>query len=229
VNCKLIPAWHQQLRMQKIFMGCFSFSGTWCSFAFGVRCLWRHNLTSYSCFKTNVSAKFVDIICILLYTHTPYLMCPCTDYKLSALQAGISDENKLNPTTQQLITAKISGCALKQGWKTHSSLRQRNLQLQNETALMCCGIWAVEHRKCTAGLSSAHPGLQGRILLNYTKIENAHKVSKKTFNFSLCKEVQKNFGFPFSLLRNFQMPACFCVKNTCFWARATDLSCNRNW
>jgi len=24
-----------------------------------VRCLWRHNLTSYSCFQTNVLAKFV--------------------------------------------------------------------------------------------------------------------------------------------------------------------------
>jgi len=39
--------------------------------------------------------------------------------------------NKLNATTQQFITAKISGCALKQGSKTQSSLRQSNLQLQN--------------------------------------------------------------------------------------------------
>jgi len=36
------------------------------------------------------------------------------------------------------ITAKISGCALKQGSKTHSSLRQSNLPLQNKTALMSC-------------------------------------------------------------------------------------------
>jgi len=45
------------------------------------------------------------------------------------------EENTLNATTQQFITAKISGCTLKQGSKTHSSMRQRNLQLQNETAL----------------------------------------------------------------------------------------------
>jgi len=32
-------------------------------------CLWRHSLTSYSCFKTNVLAKFVDMICIFFYTH----------------------------------------------------------------------------------------------------------------------------------------------------------------
>jgi len=57
---------------------------------------------------------------------------------------------------------------LKQGSKTHSSLRQSNLQRQNEAALMYCQIRAVEHRKCAAGLSDAHPGLQERILLNYT-------------------------------------------------------------
>jgi len=45
-------------------------------------------------------------------------------------------------------------------------------------------IQAVKHRKCPAGLADAHPGLQDRILLNYTRIENAHKERKKTFNFS---------------------------------------------
>jgi len=45
---------------------------------------------------------------------------------------------------------------------------------------MPCRIRAVEHRKCAAGLPGAHPGLQDRILLNYTRIENADKVRKKT-------------------------------------------------
>jgi len=57
------------------------------------------------------------------------------------------------------ITAKISGCALKQGSKTHSSLRQSNLQLQNEAALMSCRIRAVEHRNCAAGMAGAHPAV----------------------------------------------------------------------
>jgi len=61
-------------------------------------------------------------------------MCHCTEYKLSALQVRISEENTLNATTQQFITAKISGCALKQGSKTYLPMRQRNLQIQNETA-----------------------------------------------------------------------------------------------
>jgi len=48
-----------QWRTQKIFKGRISFSGIRWLFAFGVRCLWRHNLTSYSCFQINVIAKFV--------------------------------------------------------------------------------------------------------------------------------------------------------------------------
>jgi len=35
---------------------------------FDVHCLWRHNMTSYSCFQTNVLAKFVGIIRIFVYT-----------------------------------------------------------------------------------------------------------------------------------------------------------------
>ena len=44
-------------------------------------------------------------------------------------------------------------------------------------------IPAVEHRKRAAGLADTHPGLQDRILLIHTRIENAHKVRKKIFNF----------------------------------------------
>ena len=77
--------------------------------------------------------------------HTPYFMCHCIEYKLSGLQVRLSGENKLNATTQQFITAEISGCALKQGSETHSSLRQSNLQLQNEAALRSRQIRAVGH------------------------------------------------------------------------------------
>jgi len=184
----------------------FSFSCIWWSFVFGVRSLLRHKFTSYSRFQTNVLAKFVDIICIFFYTHSPYFICHCTEHKLSVLQVRISDENKFNATTQQLITAKISHCALKQGSKTHSLLRQSNLQLQNQPALMSCRKQAVEHR-CAAGLAGAHPGLQNRILLNYTRVENAHKVRKNAFVILLCIEVQQTFSFPFSLLRHYKVDA----------------------
>jgi len=113
-----------QWRKQKIFMGEFHSLPNG-GHLYLVR-LWRHNLTSYSCFQTNVLATFVDTLCIFFYTQSPYFMCHFTEYKLSALQVRISEENVLNPTTQQFITAKISGCALKQGSKTHSSLRQGN-------------------------------------------------------------------------------------------------------
>ena len=49
------------------------------SFVCDVRSLLRHNLTSYSCFQTNVLAKFVDIICIFFYTYSHFL-CHCTEY-----------------------------------------------------------------------------------------------------------------------------------------------------
>ena len=62
---------------------------------------------------------------------------------------------------------------------------------------MSCRIRAVEYRKCAAGLAGARPALQDRILLNYTRIENAHKVRKKTFEFLLCIEVQQTFTFFF--------------------------------
>jgi len=108
-----------QWRTQKLFMRGISFSGIWWTFAFGVRCLWRLDLTSYSCFQTNVLARFVDIIWIFFYTDSPSFTCHCTEYKVSALQVRISEENTLNATTKQFITAKISGCVLKQGNNTH--------------------------------------------------------------------------------------------------------------
>ena len=81
---------------------------------------------------------------------------------------------------------------------------------------MSCRIRAVEHRKSASGLAGALPGLKGRILLSYTRIENAHKVRKKTFDFCYSYEVQQSFSFPFSLLRHYQMPEYFYVNNCCF-------------
>jgi len=48
---------------------------------------------------------------ILLYA-LPLFICQGTGYKLSALQVMIGEENKHNATTQQFVTAKISGCPL---------------------------------------------------------------------------------------------------------------------
>jgi len=73
------------------------------------------------------------------------------------------------------------------------------------------------------------PGLQDRVLLSCTRLENAHKVHKKTLVFLSCIEVQQTFSFPCSLIRHYQMPDCFYFNNCCFWADATGLSCCRNW
>ena len=162
IRCTLMPVAYAEN-----FMGEVWFKVIWWLFVFGVHCLWRHNLTSCPCFQTNVLAKFVDIVCIFFYIHSHYI-CRCTGYELSALQVTLSGKNKLNVTTQQFITAKITGYALKQGNETHSSLRQSNLQLQNQAALRSL-IRAIEHWRCAAGLAGAHPGLQDRILLKQIK------------------------------------------------------------
>jgi len=91
-----------------------------------------------------------------------------TAYKLSALQVKILVENKLKAMTQQFVSAKMSGCELKQGIETHSSLREGDLQLQNQGALMSRQIQAVGNRYA-AGLAGAHPGLQDRILAELHK------------------------------------------------------------
>jgi len=68
-------------------------------------------------------AKFVDIVCVFFFIHFHYI-CLCTEYELSALQVRLSWKNKLNAMTQQFITAKITGCALKRGMKhTHHYVR----------------------------------------------------------------------------------------------------------
>ena len=111
-------------------------------------------------FPSQRFGEVYGMTCMFFYTYSPFFMSLCTEYKLSALQVRISEENKLNAATQEFITAT-------KGSKTHSSLRQSNLQLQNEAALMFPRIRAVEHR-CAAGLAGAHPVFQDRILMKYT-------------------------------------------------------------
>ena len=138
---------------------------------------------------------------VFLYIHSPHFMCHCTEYKLLVLQVRLSEENTPNATIQQFVTAKISGGALKQGSTTHS-IRQSNLQRKNEAAPTYCRIRAVEHRVSAGGLAAAHRGLKNRILLDYTRIENAHKVRKKSFDFVVIYRSPVNFSSSFFLLRH---------------------------
>jgi len=89
----------------------------------------------FSMFRNQRFGEVFDIICKFFYIHSPYFMCHCTEYKLSALQVRLSEKNKVNATTQRFITAKISGCAKKQGSETHSSLHQRIMKCLNSSML----------------------------------------------------------------------------------------------
>jgi len=57
---------------------------------------------------------------------------------------------------------------------------------------MSCRIRAVEHKVSAGELAGAHPGLKNRILINYTRIENAHEVRKKTFDFVVIHRTPAN-------------------------------------
>jgi len=51
----------------------------------------------------------------------------------------------LNAKDTAVHYCKYIRLRVKRGGETHSPMRQSNLQLQNETALMSCRIRAVEH------------------------------------------------------------------------------------
>jgi len=134
------------------------------------------------------------------HPHTVCLcMCHWTEYKLSVLQVRISEENILDATTQQFITAKISGWALKQGSKhtRHYAIAIFNCKMNCTNVLSNTSSEAQKVFSWTVWLTlthtDSHPSLHDRILLNYTRIENAHKVPKQTFDFLLCIEVQQFF------------------------------------
>jgi len=54
------------------------------------------------------------------------------------------------------------------------------------------------------------------------------KYGRKISIFCYVQKSSK-LSFPFFLLRHYQMPEYFCVRNCCLWARATVISCYRNW
>jgi len=62
-----------------------------------------------------------------------------------------------SPETEQFITAKISGNALKQGSRTHSVLRQGSSQLQKHKAARMSRRIVVDQKVC--GGDGGHPGL----------------------------------------------------------------------
>jgi len=98
---------------------------------------WRSLLTQHAYYST----------CTLLTRC--YTMCP-----LSALQVRKQGQNPaLSAKTEQFITAKISGNALKQGSRTDSALHQRSSQLQKYKAARMSRRVAVEQRRYAAGMA----------------------------------------------------------------------------
>jgi len=69
----------------------------------------------------------------------------------------------------------------------------------------------IPYKKRVAGVA------EDRILLNYTRIENALRACKKTFISLLCIEVQQSFTFLFYLDIIKCLNASTLTNNYCFW------------
>jgi len=113
-------------------------------------------------------------LCILfntLFIHCCKLQCVTT--------TNINYQRSLK--TEQFMTAQIFGNALKQGSRRHSVLRQGSSQLQKYKAARMSRRIAVDQKVC--GWDGGHTGFTVWILLNHTRIENAHEVRKKILFF----------------------------------------------
>ena len=118
-------------------------------------------------------------------------MCHCHENKLSTLKVRRPEQNTaLNARTEQLMTAKISGNGLKHVSRTHSTLRQYSSPTAKTSGSANVSSNSSRAEK-VCGHDGRHPGLTVWNFRNYTRIENAHEVRKKTSVFynvdlSLC-------------------------------------------
>ena len=115
-------------------------SGVWWSLLLDIRCLWRHNMTSYSRLQTTFWRSLLTQHAYYS-TRTLLVVHICvTVMNISVLQVRRPEQKTaLNAKTEQFIPAKTSGNAFKQGSRTHSVLCQRSSQLQKyKAARMSC-------------------------------------------------------------------------------------------
>jgi len=159
----------------KIFMGGF-YQWHMVVILFGVRSLWRHihisklmfwrSLLTYS--NMHILLHALPSICVMALN---------INYQLSRL----GYRRKINSTLRHSShNCKNIRPRVKTASKTNSSLCQSNLQLRNQAGLMSRRIRAVSTESVLLGCLTHTPvcTLQDRILLNFTRIENAHKVRK---------------------------------------------------
>jgi len=83
------------------------------------------------------------------------------------------------PKTEQFTTTKISGNALKQGSGIYLMLRQGSSQLQKYNAARMSRRIASRSEGILLGWRT--PRVDSLKVVNYTTIEDAHKVRKKIF------------------------------------------------
>ena len=153
-------------------------------------------------------------------------MCNWSEYKLSALQVRMSEENILNATTQQFIIAQMR---VKTGeWNTLTSASEQFTTAKWGCANVLSNTSSGAQKVCGWTGWRTPRFARSDLAKLHKNWECAWSTQVNFFLFVMYRS-PANFCFPFSLLRHYWMPGCFCVSNCCFWARATVLSCYRNW
>ena len=125
--------------------------------------------------------------CAYYSTRTLFSRC-C---KLQCVTAMKMNNHRRSLKTKQFMTAKVFGIALKQVSRAHWVLHHRSSQQQKYKAALMSGRIAVDQKVC--GWDGRHPGLTVWNLRNYTRIENAHIVRKKTFVFCYVAVIRTIF------------------------------------
>jgi len=98
--------------------------------------IWCHIHVSKPTLSRNLLTQYV-----YSFIRTPLIICVIVlniNYQRSRLRYRRNISSTLRHSSSWLRKYQALRLALKQGSKTHSSLRQSNLQLQNQAALMSC-------------------------------------------------------------------------------------------
>jgi len=143
--------------------------------------------------------------------HAFVLRCPCAYYSARTLFTRcrlqcvtvMNINNQWSPETEQFVTAKISGNALKQGSGTHSVLRQRSSQLQKHMAARMSRRKAVDQNVCGGRGATRLDGVQGKkqvwcphVRTKVFSEANALYCRKYLWHFVIFPPPPQSFGAP---------------------------------
>jgi len=113
-------------------------------------------------------ASILQRLCAYHSTHT--LFTRCRRLQATVCQGNTHKLYQRSPETEQFITAKISGNALKQGSRTHPVLRRRNSQLKKTQG--CANVSSISSRPGCMQRGWRTPRVDSLKFVNYAIMVN---------------------------------------------------------